>query len=129
MSRTGIIEAFRVKNLSNDVLSQIFLINSKARVHSDLIPTVLSILDTPDGLDRMECLPLSSLHKAMALLQRVLDVLSVANPRYLEVHAALMRLQRADSTANLEAPDLTPHISDISDEPFAKGGTATPATR
>ena len=70
----------------------------------------------------MECLPPSSLHKAMALLQRVLDTISPASPRYLDVHTALMRLQRADTTANLEAPDLTPHISDISDEPFAKGG-------
>jgi len=58
----------------------------------------------------------------MAFLQRVLDTISPASPHYLEVHAALMRLQRADTTANLESPDLTPHISDISDEPFAKGG-------
>lgn len=58
----------------------------------------------------------------MALLQRVLDTISPASPHYLDVHTALMRLQRADTTANLEAPDLTAHISDISDEPFAKGG-------
>ncbi len=61
----------------------------------------------------------------MGFLQRVLDVLSPASPHYLEIHTALMRLQRADSTANLEAPDLTPHISNISDEPFAKGGETT----
>jgi hypothetical protein len=89
------------------------------------MPAILSLLSTPDGIDRMECLPLSSLHKAMAFLQRVLDTVSPASPHYLEVHTALMRLQRADSTANLEAPDLTPHISDISDEPFAKGGRVT----
>lgn len=120
----GMLDLMRARlvQLGVECQEQILLTHSKITVHSELVPAVISLLDTPDGLDRMECLPPSSLHKAMAFLQRVLDVLSPASSQYLVVHAALMRLQRADSTANLEAPDLTPNISNISDEPFAKGG-------
>lgn len=83
---------------------------------------VLAVLRCPDGLERLECLPSTSLHKAMALLQNALDCLSPASDEYGEIRTALMHLQVVDSQATLEAPDLTAQISDISEEPFAKGG-------
>ena len=84
--------------------------------------SVLSVLRCSNGLERLECLPSTSLHKAMALLQSALDRLSPASDEYNEIRVALMHLQVVDSQATLEAPDLTAQILDISEEPFAKGG-------
>jgi hypothetical protein len=83
---------------------------------------VLALLECRDGVDRLENLPPSSLQKAMELFERALGSLSLASAEFSDVRAGLMRLQVADSAANLEATDLTANISDISDEPFAKGG-------
>lgn len=97
-------------------------LTSKIQVNAQLSSIVLALLETPDGVDRLECLPPSSLHRAMELFQRALNSISPAHKKYVEVMAALTRLQHADSTANLEAPDITATITNISDEPFAKGG-------
>lgn len=95
---------------------------SGTRNNSELLSCALALLEAPNGVDQLKTLPQSSLYKAMKLLQRAMNCVSPATDHYEELRTALMRLQRADSTANLEAPDLTPHISDISDEPVAKGG-------
>ncbi|KAG8825396.1 hypothetical protein FRC19_011512 [Serendipita sp. 401] len=58
----------------------------------------------------------------MMLFQAAMDAVSPTSEEYSNIRTALMRLQLADSAATLEAPDLTPHVSEISEEPFAKGG-------
>ncbi|KAG8829679.1 hypothetical protein FRC17_006198 [Serendipita sp. 399] len=92
------------------------------RTNPELVSSVVALLACPDGLDRLENLHTTSLHKAMMLFQAAMDAVSPASDEYGNIRVALTRLQLADSAATLEAPDLTPHISDISEEPFAKGG-------
>ncbi|PVG00772.1 hypothetical protein CPB86DRAFT_782329 [Serendipita vermifera] len=96
--------------------------NVVQKTKGDVLASVLALLECPDGVERLENLPPSSLQKAMEIFERALASLSLASPYFHDVRAGLIRLQVADSTVNLEATDLTPNISDISDEPFAKGG-------
>ncbi|KAG8829493.1 hypothetical protein FRC18_009267 [Serendipita sp. 400] len=95
---------------------------SGAKTNPELISSVVALLTSSDGLDRLENLQSTSLHKAMMLFQAAMDAVSPTSEEYSNIRTALMRLQLADSAATLEAPDLTPHVSDISEEPFAKGG-------
>ncbi|KAG8772883.1 hypothetical protein FRC16_005529, partial [Serendipita sp. 398] len=95
---------------------------SGAKTNPELISSVVALLTSSDGLDRLENLQSTSLHKAMMLFQAAMDAVSPTSEEYSNIRTALMRLQLADSAATLEAPDLTPHVSEISEEPFAKGG-------
>jgi hypothetical protein len=96
--------------------------NIQLQQDEEKLSLVLGLVEIPDSLDHFKRLPPASLNKAMKLLQQAMGCISPADENYNDLRTALMRLQRADSTANLEAPDLTPHITDISDESFAKGG-------
>jgi len=96
--------------------------NLQEQQDEERLSSVLRLAEIPDSLDHFKRLPPASLNKAMKLLQQAMGCISPAAENYSDLRTALMRLQRADSTANLEAPDLTAHITDISDEAFAKGG-------
>lgn len=89
---------------------------------NERVSQVLGLLEVPDYQTQFKRLPPAALNKAMKHLQEAMGGVSPATDHYNDLRTALARLQRADSTANLEVPDLTPNLSNISEEAFAKGG-------